>query len=115
MAVPNGKTKFTYLKLPGDIKFPCGLQRILVTETYMSFYEELCREDSRWEEVAGKSRSLLSTSHSTVMTGQPGIGTHMATLTLLVPNMLFHGREDHLSQLHPSPATPGEETDRLLQ
>jgi hypothetical protein len=39
----------------------------------------------------------------------------MATLTLLVPNILFYPREDHLSQLHPSTATPGEETDRLLQ
>ena len=34
---------------------------------------------------------------------------HMATLTLLMSNILFHPREDHLSQLHPSTATPGEE------
>jgi hypothetical protein len=90
--IPNDETKFTYLKLPGDIKFPCGLRRILVTETYTSFYAELCREDSRWEEVAGKSQSLLSTAHSTVITGQPGIGMHMATLTSLVLNITFHAQ-----------------------
>ena len=112
---PNDDMKFTYIKLPGDIEFPCGLQRILVTETYTSFYAELCREDSRWEEVVGKSRSLLSTSHSTVITGQPGIGMHMATLTLSCLTYCFTPREDYLSQLHPSAATPGEETDCLLQ
>jgi hypothetical protein len=90
---PNDDTKFTYLKLPDDIKFPCGLKRILVTETYTSFYVELCREDSRWEEVAGKSQSLLSTAHSTVITGQPGIGMHMATLTSLMLNIPFHPQE----------------------
>jgi hypothetical protein len=85
--VPNDDTKFTY---PGDIKFPCGLQGILVTENYSSLYAELCREDSRWEEVAGKSQSHLSTSHATVITGQTGIGMHMATFTSLVLNIPFH-------------------------
>jgi hypothetical protein len=59
----------------------------------MSFYVELCGEDSHWEEVAGKSELLLFTSHSTVITGQPGIGMHMATFISLVLNILFHPQE----------------------
>ena len=42
------------------------------------------------KEVTGKSQSLLFTSHSTVITGQPSIGTNMATLISLMLNILFH-------------------------
>ena len=83
--VPEDETTFMYLRLPDDTYFPCGVKRILITETYTSFYTELCEEELRW---ARDRQSLLSRSHSTVMTGQPGIGMSAATLTSLVLNML---------------------------
>jgi hypothetical protein len=54
--VSNRDTKFTYLKFPGDSKSPCGLRRIPITETYTSLYAALCMEDSRWQDLAGKSQ-----------------------------------------------------------
>jgi len=74
LEIPMIPTKFKYLELPGRENFPCGFSRILITETYTSFYAELCNEDSRWASSQKKPLPFLATSHSTVITGQPGIG-----------------------------------------
>lgn len=68
------ETKFSYLKLPNGVKFPCGLGQILITKTYLAFYKELCEEDSRWKLDIDDPVSHLLSSHSSVMSGQPGIG-----------------------------------------
>ena len=64
---------FTALRFFSDDIFP--YQSSLVTETFISFYDELCQEDLRW---ALNIPSLLSNIHSTVITGQPGIGMSAA-------------------------------------
>jgi len=75
---------FTHLERPNGHMFPCDSPRILVTKTYMYLYDELCREDSRWLRDAPMPQGLLSTSHSTVITGQPGIGKTTCLSYILV-------------------------------
>jgi len=46
------ETNYEYLKLPNDDHFfPCGLHRILVTETYKSLYAKLCEQDKLYAEM----------------------------------------------------------------
>lgn len=87
LAIPQDDTKFTYLELPDHSQFPCGLRRILITATYQSLYTKLCSEDLYWEEER-KNTFLPSIFHSTIITGQPGIGMpsttlHSSSLTIL--------------------------------
>jgi hypothetical protein len=69
----DGPESISFLELPGDGEFPCGSKRILVTENYKKAYDMLCSDDERWEGV--REDAYLALSHSTIFTGQPGIGT----------------------------------------
>jgi hypothetical protein len=88
LEIPEDETTFTYLRLPDDSSFPCNSGRILITETYMSLYDKLCEEDTLWAREAPEHFAMsFSMSHSTVVTGQSGIGMSAATLTPLPLNV----------------------------
>ena len=74
------KTNYEYLKLPTDSPFPCGLQRILITET---LYARLCEEDKVYTEMP-ESERLASLTHSTIVAGQPGTGEHLTVFGISV-------------------------------
>ena len=59
-----------HLKLPNDDSFPCGLDRILITETYTNLYDKLCEQDRLYTEMS-QSERRISLTHSTIVTGQP--------------------------------------------
>jgi len=77
------KTNYEYLKLPTDSPFPCGVQRILITETYRTLYARLCEEDKVYTEMPDSER-LASLTHSTIIAGQPGSGKHLTALVFLL-------------------------------
>jgi hypothetical protein len=73
----ENETKYQYLALPDDGLFPCGLRRILITGTYESLYEKLREQDKLYIDTA-QLEPLISLSHSTIITGQPGTGEPVA-------------------------------------
>ena len=75
--VPDVATQYEYLTLPNDGLFPCDLSQILIIGTYKSLYTKLCEQDKVYVNTAQSDR-LLSLSHSTIITGQPGIGEPIA-------------------------------------
>ena len=81
--VPDVATQYEYLTLPNDGLFPCDLSQILIIGTYKSLYTKLCEQDKLYVNIAQSDR-LLSLSHSTIITGQPGIGEPIA-LGISVP------------------------------
>jgi len=51
------ETNYEHLKLPNDDHFfPCGLHRILVTETYKSLYAKMCEQDKLYAEMPAWQR-----------------------------------------------------------
>ena len=75
------ETNYEYLKLPNDDDlFPCGLQQILITETYKSLYAKLCEQDKLYIEMSEPKR-LTSLTHST---GQPGTGERLTAFGILL-------------------------------
>ena len=81
--MPDVATQYEYLTLPNDGLFPCDLSQILIIGTYKSLYAKLCEQDKLYVNTAQSDR-LLSLSHSTIITGQPGIGEPIA-LGISVP------------------------------
>jgi len=77
------ETNYMYLKLPNDDLFPCGLDRILITETYTNFYEKLCEQDRLYTEMS-QSERRISLTHSTIVTGQPGTGERLTPFGISV-------------------------------
>ncbi len=78
------ETNYEYLRLPNeDASFPCGLNQILITETYRSLYEKLCEEDEFYTKMS-KWERLKSLQHSTIITGQPGTGEHLTPFGISV-------------------------------
>jgi hypothetical protein len=85
LQVPNDLTTFTYLTLPKGGKFPCDYPQIFIPKAYPAFYDYLCKEDLKWVEANNGPIPLLSPSHSTILTGQPGIGVSPVPF-LVVPH-----------------------------
>jgi len=75
----TGKVKkFETINLPHPIRFPDGSSTLIITEIFKMFQEQLRRDDDAWEQVQGSNMPFADPSHSSVISGQPGIGECIA-------------------------------------
>jgi hypothetical protein len=70
--------KFETINLPLPIRFPDGSSTLVITEIFKMFREQLHHDDDAWEQVQGSNMPFADPSHSSVISGQPGIGEFIA-------------------------------------
>lgn len=66
--------RFETINLPHPVRFPDGSTTLIVTEIFKTFREQLRRDDDAWEQVQASNKPFADLSHSSVISGQPGIG-----------------------------------------
>jgi len=78
-SLKTGNVKFfETINLPHPIRFPDGSSTLIITEIFKTFRERLRHDDDAWEQVQGSNMPFADPSHSTVVSGQPGIGECIA-------------------------------------
>jgi hypothetical protein len=69
-----GGSDFTIISLPEGVTFPFGGSTILVPEIYTTFWDLVAKDDADWQTRQESPEPHTFSTHSTIITGQPGIG-----------------------------------------
>jgi hypothetical protein len=107
LEIGDKESAFTIISLPDGVTFPHGVDRLLVTPIYETFWN-LVTDDEDWQVQLGALEPFSYLSHSTIIEGQPGIGKFLVPFTFIrLQCSSFHltNGKDHLPELFASSST----------
>ena len=100
---------FTIIKLPEGVTFPFGGSTMLVPEIYKTFWDLVVKDDLEWQKHQGTPEPHTFITHSTIISGQPGIGQQCFFRLLFATQCKLPYRQDGLRKQYSGLSTPVED------